>query len=158
MPVGEHVRQASADAVSVTTDRPAIIVPFAVNDHVRLFMEGIHPDLRRWFGGVLGELNERHGVEAAVTDRFNRLLDDRINDHGRQVIDAVRFLPKADLAEFARQMVAFTAFRLRMSMAVEVVGKPIDVAVVSRAEGVVWVRRTQYFPSELNPQLLAREW
>jgi hypothetical protein len=47
---------------------------------------------------------------------MTRLLNQRIDANGRPVVDAVRFLPKADLAEFARTLIAFTAFRLRMSM------------------------------------------
>jgi hypothetical protein len=156
VPIGDHSRRATRDQVTVNADLPAVVVPFAVNDQVRLFMEGITPELRKWLTGVLKELGEVHGLPAKDVDRLKRLLDDRINEHSQAVINAVRFLPKADLAEFARQMVAFTAFRLRMSMAAETVGEPIDVAVISRSEGVVWVHRNHYFPPELNPRFLAQ--
>ncbi len=158
VPVGDHPRCAPMDPVAVSAAKPAIIIPFAANAHARLIMEGIDPSLKKWFATVaLKQLNELYEVPKAVVDRLTRLFDQQINDLGRPVVEAVRFLPKADLAEFARQMVAFTAFRLRMSMSVETVGEPIDVAVLSRSEGLVWVHRTHYFPAALNPRYVGRE-
>ncbi|MDP9419476.1 MAG: hypothetical protein M3P53_04905 [Actinomycetota bacterium] len=148
VPVGGRPRRAEMRPVAVSAETPAIIVPFAANTHARLFMEGIDPNLKKWFMGALKELD----LPKPVVERLIRLLEQQINDHGRPVTEAVRFLPKADLAELARQIVGFTAFRLRMSMSVETVGEPIDVAVVSRSEGVVWVHRTHYFPPALNPR------
>lgn len=156
VPVGGHPRRAPMDPIAVSAASPAIIVPFAANEHARLFIEGVSPELKRWFSGALKEMNKEYELPQAVVERMARLLDQQINDNGRLVTDAVRFLPKADLAEFARQMVAFTAFRLRMSMAVETVAEPIDVAVVSRSEGVVWVHRSHYFPPGLNPRYFNR--
>jgi hypothetical protein len=156
LPVEGKPRRAKGDYVLVTSEFPAAIVPFAQNDLVRLFMEGLHPTLRKFMTDMLGELNEMLGVDDPFVERMKRLLGNHIDDHGRPVVDAVRFLPKADLAEFARALISFTAFRLRMSMAQETVGEPIDVAVVSRSEGVVWVHRSHYFPAHLNPHFYSR--
>jgi hypothetical protein len=155
IPAEGHPRLAQGRAVQISSTMPAIIAPFAQNDQVRLFMEGVHPTLRKLIDGMLGQVEEL-GLPDAYVAQMRRLLSDHINAHGRPVVDAVRFLPKADLAEFARALIAFTAFRLRMSMASESVGEPIDVAVVSRSEGVVWVHRSHYFPADLNPQFFSR--
>ena len=32
----------------------------------------------------------------------------------------------------------------------ETVGGPIDVAVISKGDGFVWVKRKHYFPADLN--------
>jgi hypothetical protein len=156
VPAESKPRRAKGNNIAISQDVPAAIVPFAQNDQVRLFMEGLHPTLRGFIDEMMVELGERLGGDDPFVGRMGRLLGDHIDDHGRPVVDAVRFLPKADLAEFARTLIGFTAFRLRMSMAAEVVGEPIDVAVVSRAEGVVWVHRNQYFPPQLNPQFFRR--
>jgi hypothetical protein len=155
IPAEGYPRLAQGRDVKVSSTKPAIIAPFAQNDQVRLFMEGLHPTLRKLIVGMLGQLEEL-GLPDAYVEQMRRLLGDHIDAHGRPVVDAVRFLPKADLAEFARALIAFTAFRLRMSMASESVGEPIDVAVVSRSEGVVWVHRSHYFPADLNPQFFSR--
>jgi hypothetical protein len=36
----------------------------------------------------------------------------------------------------------------------ETVGGPIDVAVISRGDGFIWIKRKQYFDPNLNPQFL----
>ena len=38
----------------------------------------------------------------------------------------------------------------------ETVGEPIDVAVISKGDGFVWVNRKQYFNPEFNPRFIAR--
>lgn len=38
----------------------------------------------------------------------------------------------------------------------ETVGGPVDVAVISRHEGFVWVKRKYYFNPAVNPRYMAR--
>jgi|SRR5271166_1133513 len=156
VPVGAHPRRREGKPAAISSSHPAAIIPFAQTDLVSLFMEGMNPDIKKWFTGILLELQDVYHIEEAVVDRLKRRLNDHTNNQGQPVIDAVRFLPKADLAEFARSLIAFTAFRLRMSLADESVGEPIDVAVISRGEGLVWVHRSHYFPAELNPHFFRR--
>jgi hypothetical protein len=61
-----------------------------------------------------------------------------------------RVLPKDELAAMAEALVNLTAFKRRMTDSLETVGGPIDVAVISKGDGLVWVKRKQYFPRELN--------
>jgi hypothetical protein len=44
----------------------------------------------------------------------------------------------------------------RVTSPSESVGGPIDVAVITRAEGLVWVKRKHYFDPELNLRYLNR--
>jgi hypothetical protein len=39
---------------------------------------------------------------------------------------------------------------------VETVGGPIDVCVISRGDGLVWIKRKHYFSQELNHQFFAK--
>ncbi len=38
----------------------------------------------------------------------------------------------------------------------ETVGGPIDVAVITKGDGFVWVKRKHYFSPEYNPRVIAR--
>ncbi len=40
-------------------------------------------------------------------------------------------------------------------MDAETVGGPIDVAVISKGDGFIWIKRKHYFSPELNPQFFA---
>ena len=42
----------------------------------------------------------------------------------------------------------------RMSMKTETVGGPIDVAVISKHDGFVWIKRKHYFDINLNPSFV----
>ena len=40
-------------------------------------------------------------------------------------------------------------------MDAETVAGPIDVAVISKGDGFIWIKRKHYFERELNPQFFA---
>ena len=40
----------------------------------------------------------------------------------------------------------------------ETVGGEVDVAVISKGDGFIWIKRKHYFKPELNPQYLAKYW
>ena len=62
----------------------------------------------------------------------------------------VEFMPKPELASMAESLVGLTSIKRKVSRGMETVGGPIDVAVISREDGFVWVNRKHYFPPELN--------
>jgi hypothetical protein len=37
----------------------------------------------------------------------------------------------------------------------ETVAGPIDVALITKGDGIIWIKRKHYFKEELNPQFLA---
>lgn len=65
-------------------------------------------------------------------------------------------MPKPDLAAFAESLVTVTSMMRKASIGPETVGGPIDVAVISRHEGFIWVKRKHYFDTELNKGYMAR--
>ena len=72
------------------------------------------------------------------------------------VEDMVEFMPKQDLAEFAEALVNLSSLQRRVNSGFETVGGPVDVAVISKAEGLVWVKRKHYFPDALNTRFFDR--
>lgn len=67
----------------------------------------------------------------------------------------VAALPKDELAAMAESLVNLTSFKRKMSMDAETVAGPIDVAVISKGDGFIWIKRKHYFERELNPQFFA---
>ena len=68
----------------------------------------------------------------------------------------VEFMPKPELAKMAEALVNLTSIKKRVTRGMDTVGGPIDVAVISQAEGFVWVKRKHYFPADLNQRYVAR--
>jgi hypothetical protein len=82
-------------------------------------------------------------------DEFVKQRDERYYD---PIIQSIAHLPKNELAQVAATLVSLSSFQKRVSMYEdETVGGPIDVAVITRGDGFVWVERKHYFKPELNP-------
>lgn len=50
----------------------------------------------------------------------------------------------------AEALVNLTSFKRRVSSSLETVGGPVDVAVITKGDGFIWIRRKHYFNAELN--------
>lgn len=62
----------------------------------------------------------------------------------------VEFMPKPEMAKMAEALIELTSIKRKVSRGLETVGGPIDVAVISREEGFVWVKRKHYFSVDRN--------
>jgi hypothetical protein len=72
-------------------------------------------------------------------------------------LNMVLFMAKQELAHLAEALVNITSLKRKFSAGEETVAGPIDVAVISKNDGFVWVKRKHYFPSELNPRYFVRK-
>jgi hypothetical protein len=166
--------------IGIEPGKRAYIVPFAQREQVETFMEGIDPDLRmhlhRWWHERLDGLVEEVADELKLSDTSRadliKTFDERCAEivhrefeqalidfsHANNVlpvINIVGMLPKDVLAEMAESLVNLTSFKRRVTPQAETVGGPIDVAVISRGDGFIWIKRKHYFDPELNPHFLA---
>lgn len=66
-------------------------------------------------------------------------------------IEAVTRLSKSELALMAEALVYVTSLKRKVSSDSETVSEPIDVAVISKGDGFVWIKRKHYFEPKLNP-------
>lgn len=100
--------------------------------------------------------NLKTAEDSFVSDLETLGMDTIRDESQRAVEDMVEFMPKQDLAEFAEALVNLSSVQRRVHSGFETVGGPIDVAVISKSEGLVWVKRKHYFPHELNSRFFNR--
>jgi hypothetical protein len=62
----------------------------------------------------------------------------------------VTTLPKEEMAAMAEALVELTSLRRKVDSPLESVGGPTDVAVVSKGDGLIWIKRKHYFDAALN--------
>ncbi len=166
--------------IEITFDNNASIVPFAQSEMVATFMEGVEPGYETVIENFLSRIfneypqliidkidkiddNEKISLKEKLKEisgkEFNlykkRLGDYRSKNFVEPVIKVVAMLPKDELAAMAESLVNLTSFKRKISMEAETVAGPIDVAVISKGDGFIWIKRKHYFKSELNPQFLA---
>jgi hypothetical protein len=158
----------------------ARVLPFAQRDMVERFLYGLDSDIERKIKAfcqrtvpriskqLLAQIDlDQEGLDllrkeasVAETDFLDKLQTDvlsLVRENSRSEIeDMVEFMPKSEMARMAEALVNLTSIKRRVSRGMETVGGPIDVAVISKAEGFVWVKRKHYFPAELNARYFGR--
>jgi hypothetical protein len=160
----------------------AHIEPFAQKEMVERFLDGIDPDfdayikssldqILRDFSGELvdqlskGSRKKKEMIKSLISpsideylDKFNEMSKTRRKENFRQkVLDMVHFMPKAELASMAESLVNLTSIKRKVSAETETVGGPVDVAVISKGEGFVWIKRKHYFDRALNPRYILNQ-
>jgi hypothetical protein len=65
--------------------------------------------------------------------------------------NTLEHLPKDEMALVAETLVNLNSFQKKVRGSAETVGGPIDVAVITRGDGLVWMQRKHYFDAKLNP-------
>lgn len=58
------------------------------------------------------------------------------------------------MAALAKSLIELESLKERVTKPSESVSGPIDVAVISKHDGFVWIDRKHYFRPELNPRFL----
>ena len=89
---------------------------------------------------------------SSFTDRFMKLLQSR---HTAHLLQILHNLPKESLAEMAESLVSLTTLKRKVSEGLETVGGPVDVAVISKGDGFVWMKRKHYFDEKMNPTFVS---
>jgi hypothetical protein len=74
-----------------------------------------------------------------------------------RLMEVITQLPKEEMAILAEAIVELTSLRRRMESQTETVGGPIDVAVISKGDGFIWIKRKHYFDIEKNREFLYRK-
>ena len=144
------------------------IIAFAQEDMVQTFMHGINPSVLELMQGYLDRLSQLlpelldNDIDARHRENFTnnsqKLLENfwgELTNHVEEnhidpMLRMVTDLPKDELAAMAESLVNLTAFKRRITESMATVGGPIDVVVISKGDGLVWVKRKHYFPPELN--------
>lgn len=90
---------------------------------------------------------------------FNESLwDYSFSNYMWPVKSVLRFLSKDEMVNFAESLIKFTSLRRRISDDYETVKEPVDVAIISKHDGFVWVKRKLYFKraSNIECEILGR--
>lgn len=174
---GDFLKYRVKRTVSIDYSQTAVLAPFAQREMVDTFMQGVDPDLKVIFlekmeeilsqeqpeelSKIFGKTSKQRkqiktrieNIGKGIFDKFEKYIADQILErHTSQVTEAISVLPKDELAAMAETLVNLTSFKRKVSLQSETVGGPIDVAVISKGDGFVWIKRKHYFNKELNHQ------
>lgn len=88
---------------------------------------------------------------AALMAEYDTKMSEAVNaNYINPLFNALESLSKEDLAEMAESLIYLTYLKRRITNAEESVGGPVDVAIISKGDGFIWIKRKFYFKPELN--------
>ena len=92
-----------------------------------------------------------------IAEKFHSEMKDYIQDTFVDgIVDAVGSFNIEDMVKMAESLISITNLQRHFSSSEESVGGPVDVAVITKSEGFVWVNHKQWFQQDMNPQMMER--
>ena len=176
--VGPKVKIREVTKTDIARDDTARIRAFAQTDMVQGFMNGVDTSLAHAMAlmfadtlidscnSVLDAYGEAVHKNDAIRNKITRAAIRRTTTMMKQfaeetearfsgpIMAMVDLLPKDELANLAESLVSLTSLKRRVSRGAETVGGPIDVALISKGDGFIWIKRKHYFSTDLNPQFV----
>ena len=159
-------------SASISNSYNGAVCPFAQTDVINTILTGIDPSLENIYLNNFDALFKRYNQ--AIIDSIgntNPLLTEQIQNldttaivnefsalnqqikrenHIMPLMNAVSNLAKEDLSEMAESLIYLTYLKRRITFTEETVGGHVDVAVNSKGDGFLWIKRKHYFRPELN--------
>jgi len=163
-------------AALINDTNSAAIRPFAQRDVIDTILSGIDSNLEEivyksfaeFLSSFLFLLKEKIGndnnllkekidkisVEELINSYSQIFQNLKRNIHIDPLMSSIASLSKEDLAELAESLIYLTYLKRRMSFSEESVGGPIDVAIITKGDGLIWIKRKHYFNKELNQDFI----
>tara|TARA_R110002096_G_scaffold282150_2_gene476162 strand:+ start:20135 stop:21445 length:1311 start_codon:yes stop_codon:yes gene_type:complete len=149
------------------------IIPYAQGDVTTTVLTGVDPsyknevknavkstfsDAVEQIGNILAnpELTEQIGTAMnVISDEFiQRLGDYQWKNITGPLLEILENMGKEDMAELAESLVNITSLKRKFTSSNssdESVGGPVDVAIITKGDGFIWMKRKHYFEMNNNP-------
>ena len=175
-----RIKYTNKSGYAVSNKDNACVEPFAQTDVANTVIRGIDDDLRKKFyesykasitvlrNEIISQLDSAGAPEVLKKALLNIDLENYTNLYAQgmdlyiqenyiaKLVNTVSYLSKEDLADMAESLVRMTYLKRRITSEEESVGGPVDVAVITKGDGFVWLKRKHYFSAELNPHYFER--
>ena len=157
----------------VNQDVSAIVHPYAQRDMVDTFFQGINPGLLNEFARTLpiefeniaDKISSKYNNKSEIKPHFQlaykhimkKLNNFAIKNYVHPIITSIGFLRKEDLVEIAEALINITSINRKTTKELQTVGGPIDIAIITKHEGFIWIKRKDLVNKDLNSIYYNRE-
>ena len=171
--ISNRVRYIVREQVAITENAAATISPFAQTDVMQTFLFGINDsfiqalaneipnqirnifqsiDNENFAAGKKQEVFEE--LASATPNIINQIVGKAQQQYLWPITQSVATLPIEELALLAESMINITSLRRKVAIDSNIgtVGGPIDVAIITKSDGFIWIKRKHYFERVYNPQ------
>ena len=156
------------DVHAISETNPVAICPYAQADIMEAILTGIDPesyheicdDFREMFKNIINGISSDYMFEEGYEEinanlkkvkssdlirQFKQYANSIRESERRQWLKALHNYSLQDMAHLAENLIAMTSFERHMTFSQEGVGGPIDLAVISKNEGFVWLNRKSWY-------------
>lgn len=172
--IGDELCFKEVQTFEVTHTGIAMIQPFARTSMIQMFTDGFSPSLeqilakegRRAMESVFSALGTRGiqvpqpDIDAIVDQCHKSFMTEWKRENWKQnfnpLVDVLQTLSIQEMAHLAESLLDLESLKERVTSPTETVGGPIDVAAITKSEGLVWIKRKHYFDADLNMRYAAR--
>lgn len=170
--IQNRLKYYDVDKSNITHEIGSSIHPFAQTDAMNTILTGIAPNLETTYNEnfkqyikkynqrliniltpdnpQLAQLIQAIDVDEQCNEFAKKIQEAKTANYIKPLWDAVDNLSKEDLAEMAESLIYLTYLQKRITFAAEDVGGDVDVAIISKGDGFIWIKRKHYFKPELN--------
>lgn len=171
--ISNSVRYIVCEQIEITEDKTATINPFAQTDVMQTFLFGINdsfinaladeiPNQIRYIFSGIDDNNFAADKKQVVFEKLasatpniiNQIIEKAQKQYLWPITQSVATLPIDELALLAESMINITSLRRKVAIDSNIgtVGGPIDVAMITKSDGFIWMKRKHYFDQSYNPQ------
>lgn len=172
--IGNEFYFRTRKSFEVTHTGRAEIQPLAQTSMIDMFTDGFGPSLeqiidcqgKQAFANVFSALAENGiSVPSALAESVTKqchgdFMMEWKRENWKQnfnpLIGVLQNLSVQEMAHLAESLLGLESLKERVTSASESVGGPIDVAVITKSEGLVWIKRKHYFDADLNMRYSSR--
>lgn len=171
--VREKLLFSRISSVDITARAPGAIRSFATTAMVDTFVVGVPSDVyasvNRAFEATAhqmisdlerqlsGRVPDPGSIISKQREAFvNRWFGEAITAHKQPLDSVVSMLAVDEMANLAETLVTLEAVKEKVTRPTESIGGPVDVAAITKAEGLVWIKRKHFFDLALNARYQAR--
>lgn len=171
--INNTIRYTTIGNAAITEEQMSFIIPLAQTDVMQTFLFGINDsfindigkELPRQIQSEINNIDDSFFAEnkkQSVQQELSRITSNIINQIVQKaqqqyllpITQSVATLPIEELALLAESMINITSLRRKVALDSNIgtVGGPIDVAIISKCDGFIWLKRKHYFDHVHNPQ------
>lgn len=163
------------DAVIDHNEIDSVIEAFAQQSMVETFVKGFSPTVWSKVNDKSNELVQKISAELVANggatlpanwDETVQKLNDEFTKQWSWDVLQAHYLPLRriigglaieEMSELAETLVMLESLKEKVTSRTQSVGGPIDVAVITKAEGLVWIKRKLFFNPEINQRYFLRQ-
>ncbi len=173
-----RIRDLGVADIQPGTAKSSNIVPYAQADVTTTVLTGVDPNYKNevhssvkkgfetasdQIANLIGDQALAEQIKDALINISNELIKGLDEYQGTSItgplLDTLAFMGKEDMSELAESLVNITSLKRKftsLDSTDESVGGPVDVAIVTKGDGFIWMKRKHYFDIEDNPSFMKK--